>query len=225
MDFNEFRTFSAQNKDKHNKTLEDINAKIDGRICMNDYLYNVLSMKEFLGKKCKVYLETGTLWGGSLISLMNIEKSSTLFIGVDLFTGYYEKNVKKNDWNKCSQDINSSNHLQFVENNIQRLNLYKNQFKLIKGSSYSNSTIDKVKQITKTIDLCFIDGDHSERGVTQDFLKYKDFMSSGGIMIFDNYGEPNTWEGVKKGVDKIDFIKYGFRILGQLGYSFYIEKL
>ena len=49
-----------------------------------------------MGKKCKVYAEIGTLWGGSISSLMNLEDNYTeKFIGIDLFTGYYKKPVKK----------------------------------------------------------------------------------------------------------------------------------
>ena len=179
-----------------------------------------------MGDKCKTYVEIGTLWGGSIISLMNLNDNYTeKFIGIDLFTGYYNKPVKKNSFNKTSQNIYEINHLKFTTNNIEKLNKYNKNFKLIKGSSYLNETVEKVKKIINSIDLLFIDGDHSEYGVTQDFLKYKDLVSKNGIIFFDNYGQPNCWEGVKKGLDKINFTNYGFEVKGQLGYSLIVEKI
>ena len=99
------------------------------------------------------------------------------------------------------------------------------KFILVKGSSYLDETIEKVKKIINSIDLLFIDGDHSEHGVTQDFLKYKDFVTKNGIIVFDNYGQLIVHEGVKKGVDKINFSDYGFEVKGQLGYSLFVEKI
>ena len=226
LNFTEFNEFANKNKNKNNKLLKYINTEIDGRICLTDYLHYLLSMKLYMGKKCKVYAEIGTLWGGSISSLMNLEDNYTeKFIGIDLFTGYYKKPVKKNDFNKVSINIDDTNHLEFTKKNIKKLNKYNKNFTLIKGSSYSNETIEKVKQITNSIDLLFIDGDHSEHGVTQDFLKYKNFVTKNGIIVFDNYGQPNHWEEVKKGVDKINFSEYGFEVKGQLGYSLFVEKI
>jgi len=226
LNFTKFNEFANKNKNKNNTLLKHINTEIDGRICLTDYLHYLLSMKLYMGKKCKVYAEIGTLWGGSISSLMNLEDNYTeKFIGIDFFTGYYKKPVKKNDFNKVSINIDDTNHLEFTKKNIKKLNKYNKNFILIKGSSYSIETIEKVKKITNSIDLLFIDGDHSEHGVTQDFLKYKDFVTKNGIIVFDNYGQPNHWEGVKKGVDKINFGEYGFEVKGQLGYSLFVEKI
>ena len=224
--FSKFKEFANKNKQENNNLLTHINAQIDGRICLTDYLHYLLSLKSYMGDQCKTYVEIGTLWGGSIISLMNLKDVHTeKFIGIDLFSGFYNKPVKKNGFNKTSQNIDETNHLKFTTNNIQKLNKYNKNFTLIKGSSYSNETVEKVKKITESIDLLFIDGDHSEHGVTQDFLKYKDFVTKNGIIVFDNYGQPNHWEGVKKGVDKINFKDHGFEVKGQLGYSLFVEKI
>jgi hypothetical protein len=226
LNFDNFKEFANKNKYENNNLLKHINTQIDGRICLTDYLHYLLSLKSYMGDQCKTYVEIGTLWGGSIISLMNLKDNHTKkFIGIDLFTGYYNKPVKKNGFDKTSQNINETNHLEFTTNNIQKLNKYNKNFTLVKGSSYSIETVQKLKKITKSIDLLFIDGDHSEYGVTQDFLEYKDLVSKSGIIVFDNYGQPNHWEGVKKGVDKINFSDYGFEIKGQLGYSLFVEKI
>lgn len=224
--FQNFEKFALENEDKNNKILRYINIEIDGRVCFNSYLHYLLAIKSYMVNQCKVYAEIGTLWGGSIVSLMNLEDDFTeTFIGIDLFTGYYDTPVKKNDFNNVSENIDDSNHLEFTTKNIEKLNKYGKKFHLVKGSSYSNETIEKVKKITDSIDLLFIDGDHTEYGVTQDFLKYKDFITKNGIIVFDNYSQPNTWEGVTKGVDKINFSEYGFEVKGQLGYSLLVEKI
>ena len=38
---------------------------------------NLLSLKSYMGDKCKTYVEIGTLWGGSIISLMNLNDNYT----------------------------------------------------------------------------------------------------------------------------------------------------
>ena len=63
-----------------------------------------------------------------------------------------------------------------------------------------------------------------EKGITEDFMKYKDFISAQGYIYFDNYGDPNHWKEVKPALDKIDFDKYGFDVIGQIGYSLLIQK-
>ena len=134
------------------------------------------------------------------------------------------KNCKKNDANKTTIDINEHNHLNHVINNLNKLNKYNKKFTLIKGSSYDDKTVNEFKKLNKKIDLFFIDGDHSEKGVTLDFMKYKDFMNENGYILFDNYGDPKYWTGVKKGLDKIDFKKLGFKIIGQYTVIHYLFK-
>ena len=70
----------------------------------------------------------------------------------------------------------------------------------------------------------FIDGDHSKEGVVKDFMKYRHFISPGGFILFDNYDQPFAWEGVKIGIDSINFNLYDFTIIGQFGYSFLVQK-
>lgn len=206
------------NKIEFNKSKIDfVNEKIDGRVCISDHLHVLLGLKSYMSENCKVYAETGTLWGGSICILLELDDDfKTHYIGIDLFDGYYGENVKKGVYNNCSIDINSDNHLEFTNNNIKKFNYKKNKVTLIKGSSYNIDTVNSVSMITDFIDLFFIDGDHSENGVLEDFFKYKDFISKGGFILFDNYNDPK-WPGVKKGVDKIDFKKYNFEVIYSFG--------
>lgn len=59
----------------------------------------------------------------------------------------------------------------------------------------STEVVDQVAKITTTVDLLFIDGDHSYEGVKADWESYKKFLKPGSTVIFHDYG----WaEGVKK---------------------------
>ena len=230
MDINNFISYSEKNKDMNNEIIQKCNDLIDGRVCVSFWLHYLLSLKKYLGTECKTYVEIGTLWGGSIACLLmldntdNISNVNTHYIGIDLFEGYYGNNCKKNDWNKTSIDIDDKNHLEHVYMNISKFNKKNNKITLIKGSSYDNDTLDKFKKLNKYIDLLFIDGDHSEKGVIADFMKYNIFIKKGGFILFDNYGQSTIWTDVKKGVDSINFDTFDFNIIGELGHSFLIQK-
>lgn len=60
---------------------------------------------------------------------------------------------------------------------------------------FSIDVVEQVRKITPTLDLLFIDGDHSYEGVKADWEAYKDFLKPGSIVMFHDYG----WaEGVKR---------------------------
>lgn len=54
------------------------------------------------------------------------------------------------------------------------------------GYSNSQKTLYKVEKILSKnkLDLLFIDGDHSYKGVKQDFLNYKHLVKEGGLIVF-----------------------------------------
>lgn len=71
--------------------------------------------------------------------------------------------------------------------------------KIIKVKGYSKEVVEEVYNITHTIDLLFIDGDHSYEGCKTDWDLYSPFLKSGGCVIFHDIG----WaEGVKKVVEE-----------------------
>lgn len=64
---------------------------------------------------------------------------------------------------------------------------------------FSTEVVEEVRKITPSLDLLFIDGDHSYEGVKADWEAYKEFLSAGSIVIFHDYG----WaEGVKRVVNE-----------------------
>lgn len=225
MDLEQFLEYCQKNEKNNNSIITEVNNKIDGRVCFSSWLHYLLSLKSYMGDTCKTYVEIGTLWGGSIACLLMLDNVKTEYVGIDLFTGFYGKECKKNDFNNTSINITGNNHLSHTSNNISKFNRNNNKITLIKGSSYDDTTVKKFADKYTNIDLLFIDGDHTEEGVIQDFMKYHTFVNPGGFILFDNYGQPNTWTGVKNGVDSINFPDYGFNIVGQLGYSLLINKI
>jgi predicted O-methyltransferase YrrM len=71
----------------------------------------------------------------------------------------------------------------------------------LEGSSHSLSSLDKVKHVLSgsSLDLLFIDGDHSYEGVSSDYQMYSPLVRKGGLIAFHDivddhqtkYGRPS----------------------------------
>lgn len=55
---------------------------------------------------------------------------------------------------------------------------------VIRGNSHSEETLEEVKQRVEKVDFLLIDGDHTYKGVKEDFEMYKDLVAEGGIIAF-----------------------------------------
>ena len=70
--------------------VQDINDNMIGRIALNQgaqATHILYIIKELMGDNCKKVLDIGTLWGGSMITMMQSEYDS-YFVSIDLFDGY-----------------------------------------------------------------------------------------------------------------------------------------
>jgi predicted O-methyltransferase YrrM len=75
---------------------------------------------------------------------------------------------------------------------------FQHVIKPVRG--FSTDVVDEIKAKTNTIDLLFIDGDHSYQGVKADWLAYKDFLQPSSIVVFHDIG----WaEGVQKVIEEV----------------------
>ena len=165
--------------------VEDINDNINGRVALNDMLQSthvLYIIKNLLKDKCKTVLEIGTLWGGAMLTMMASEYKSK-FVSMDMFGGFYPDLLGEGN---SDQDF-GINTIELVDENIQYNNPYQHEYDLIKGSSHDKEVIDYVKENYPEIDLFFIDGDHTKKGVLQDWKDYSDLITSGGIVVFDDY--------------------------------------
>jgi hypothetical protein len=186
-----------------------------GEICKSPHLNKMKELKDEMGDKCKVYCETGVLYGGSIILQMKSE-TPCIFYGIDLFSGYYGNSYDPH------RQVDLTKHLDIVKENIEKNNPHNHKYELIKGDSKDKNICDKVKE---NIDFLFIDGQHDTIGVRMDFLNLKDKVNKGGLIVFDNYNDP-SWTEVKPEVDRLyEEYKNQFKIKLVYGHMLCLEKL
>lgn len=123
---------------------------------------------QFIIDNCKGkknFIEIGTNQGGTFIELCKVVKG--LHISIDL---EYPNPDQKIDFDKRNEAI---------------LNQYPDSI-LITGDSHLKETKDKlIKALNgQKVDVLFIDGDHSYKGIKQDYKDYKEFVNEGGLIIF-----------------------------------------
>jgi len=190
------------------------NVDMIGKICASPHLEKMKELKDNMDK-CEVYAETGVLYGGSII-LQMISDKPCYFYGLDLFTGYYGNSYDPH------REVDLTNHLDIVKDNINKNNPHNHEYELIKGDTTDKNICDK---ITKNIDFLFIDGDHTTLGVRMDFLNLKDKVNKNGLIVFDNYND-SSWIEVKPEVDRLcELYKGDFKIKLVYGHMLCLEKL
>lgn len=140
------------------------------------------------------YVEIGCYAGGS--ACLMLQRLNTNVISIDLGIPIPQKTV---------------------EDNVKKLNKLNNNFTYIKGNSQDKFTLSKLKSIVKSIDILFIDGDHSFNGVITDFLNYSDLVVPGGYIIFDDYNDSKYSPQVKPAVDSLlNDISLKYEIIGTI---------
>ena len=169
--------------------VQDINDDMIGRIALNQAAqatHILYIIRELMGDKCRKVLDIGTLWGGSVITMMQ-NKYESYFVSIDFFDVYYK------DLTGLSEDpvCGGTNTIESVTKNIDKHNKHKYLYDLVKGSSHDPKVIKKVHSLLESsVDILFIDGDHTKDGVIKDFNDYSKLVTEGGIVIFDDY-----WSG------------------------------
>jgi len=171
--------------------VNDLDENIIGRIGRqkeDSFTHSLYLIKELMGEKCKTVLEIGTFWGGTLLTIMQ-NKVKSKFISIDMFEGFYPELIGENTPFKDGHidkkyGINTKEKITL---NIKNYNTHNHEFELVKGSSYDKKTVDYIYSKYPTIDLLFIDGDHTKEGVLQDWNNYSPLVSSRGIVVFDDY--------------------------------------
>ncbi|MFA6407399.1 MAG: class I SAM-dependent methyltransferase [Candidatus Paceibacterota bacterium] len=126
----------------------------------------------------KVVLEIGTSFGGVLFLFSRVAHRDATIISIDLpgaQGGYPE-------WRKSIYKI---------------FTLFNQSISLIKADSHSKETLSKVETIleNKSVDLLFIDGDHTYEGAKHDFLMYKGLVRKGGIIAFHDVAQHSSESG------------------------------
>jgi hypothetical protein len=190
-----------------------------GRLATNiqDALIRLIAVFGIKREKCKI-LEIGTLFG---INLCIVEELSCAFGKdityqvIDPLDGYY----KKGQLDIVTKlEVNSRNFWF----NIRKSSLNEEKFELIKGFSHHKRVINKVEK--NSLDLVFVDGDHTRKGVSLDIRNYYQAIRKGGYFVFDDYAS-RQWPEVQKAVDASRIIKEKFKFLAR-GFrtAIYVKK-
>lgn len=138
-------------------------------------------------------MEIGTFRGGTLCMFARLADITADLISVDLPGGEFGGGYKgfRTTLYRCFGKL------------FQRMTF-------IRADSHAHSTIRRVKEITQSLDLLFIDGDHTYEGVKADFLNYSPIVRSGGIVAFHDIAEHPRETGCE--VDRFwDEIKTKYR--------------
>jgi predicted O-methyltransferase YrrM len=124
----------------------------------------------------KVFLEIGTHTGGAFFVLCQMCAPDATVISMDL-PGAGEVYGR------------TPPYREFLIRNMKRPS---QRYSRILGDSHSSEAFEKLKQVLsgRSIDLLFIDGDHSYEGVRTDFEMYSAFVRPGGLIGFHDIVRP-----------------------------------
>lgn len=129
--------------------------------------------------------------------------------------------LQRPNTNVISIDLGTPIGPNIVYENVSKLNIYNNNFEYIQGDSKNHETIEILSNISDSVDILFIDGDHSYSGVISDFTLYNQFVASGGYIIFDDYNDSAHSPEVKIAVDfLIETFSDKFKIIGTIPNKF-----
>jgi len=186
-----------------------IRETIDGRACTEGTLPFLALIADLLREAFPErfsYLETGTLFGGSLCALAFHQRTSKLekYAGIDIFT-YYGEKIDPESGVEVSIDR--------ADRNVRYFGAAKN-FALFEGDSADKKVAARaLSYLRNVITLLYIDGDHTVEGVAADFEMYAPAIVPGGVVVFDDYHN-NDWPEVTEFVDALD--KTGWNVIAEL---------
>lgn len=190
------------NSSKSLNKLREINSKIIERK-FHEHTHLLYDIRTLIGKDKKIYMEIGSYIGSSA-SLLLQHPYQTQIVCIDPL------NLSNKHFN------GSKTQKECLENNMQKFNIFNRNYEIIQGYSTDKKIIDQCKKYK--IDILFIDGDHSYKGVLKDWQNYETLVNIGGYIIFDDYLDHKHSPEVRVAVDDIvknlDRTKY--EIIGSL---------
>lgn len=161
----------------------------------------------------KTFVEIGVAFGGHLERLLqttNIEKA----YGIDPYH-LFDSSTDSFIWEGKSYDQSDYDDLFIYTKN--RLSKFPN-VEIIRKSSEESVNIFT----DGSIDIIFIDGEHTYSGVTNDINIWESKIKSGGVVSGHDYNHPN-FPDVKKAVDTWTN-QNGYHLNIESGYVWWIKK-
>ena len=189
--------------------FNDIMNKITGRVCndVDDFIVNyymrLIAAKEFPPSDSNyAQVEIGVLFGGSMILMLDALKKNNCkhkIIGIDPLDGFY---IRDNKDYSSDRDIvtNLPINLSTVEGNIIKCGFSPDDVMIIKDYSESKKAISAVSQYR--ICSIWLDGNHSYKGLKEDFNNYFPLIAPGGYILIDNYKDSHWLNRFHPGVTK-----------------------
>jgi predicted O-methyltransferase YrrM len=154
--------------------------------------------------KPKNVLEIGSLLGWTLKRFIDNSDAGTNIISIDLpvrdFVGPADHRVDQQEyghlilWKKWAKQ--------------KETNLF-----VIPESSFENTTLEKVRSITTTLDFLFIDGNHMYEAIKNDYNMYSQLVRPGGIIAFHDIavneegGGHRFWNEIKNNFKHKEILK------------------
>jgi len=153
-------------------------------------LVKAFSIKSHMTQKERVKLFRLSKYSINIIEIGSYIGASTCCFGAALKKYGSGKVFCIDTWNNDAMTEGKRDTWHDFQNNTAG---YKKFIVPIRGSSID--VVDEVAARVKSLDLLFIDGDHSYAGVKADWDAYKRFLRPGSIIVFHDSG----WaEGVKR---------------------------
>jgi len=187
-----------------------------GAIQKVDELHSLLSLLN--ESKPKVVVEIGTAKGGVFYSLCKLASQFATIISIDLPGGKFGGGYSLEEAKKFKK---------FARNG--------QSIHCLRDDSHKKLTLEAVKGILKgrKIDLLFVDGDHSYKGVKKDWELYSPLVRDGGLIAFhDILFHPHVpscqvdhlWKEIKNTHKSVEFVDFKDITWGGIGVLFYHVK-
>jgi len=118
------------------------------------------------GRELRAVLEIGTERGGTFYAWTRVALPDALLISLD--------------WPEAAVQRLASEH------ELRAMGRERQQIRVVRGDSHLDATWAEVQRILRgrSLDLLFLDGDHSYEGVRRDFELYSPFVRQGGVVVF-----------------------------------------
>jgi predicted O-methyltransferase YrrM len=163
--------------------------------------------------KAENILEIGVAYGYHAdflcTALLNIQ-----YVGVDPYLANYDANdIFSNDvqrlFNEKDPQLVMDRLFNIVSSNLQK---FDGRAKLLREKSWDAAA----RFEDNSLDLVYIDGDHTYQGVVKDLASWFPKVRKGGIICGDDIG----WPGVKRAVDEF-FLRLGkdYQIISKDGFE------
>ena len=157
-------------------------------------LRHAFKIQSHLSLKERVWLHKLSLKATNIAEIGSYIGASASCFGAELRHSKTKKIICIDTWNNHAMSEGKKNTWREFEKNTFQ---FRDRIYPIRG--FSTEVVKEVCEISRTIDLLFIDGDHSYEGVKADWMAYKKFLKIGSIVVFHDYG----WaEGVKRVIDE-----------------------